>query len=566
MASASPPPGPIVIRPRLSVNPWLALLVLIAGFILILLETTIVNIAIPQMERGLNTGFDAILWVVNVYLLVYAVLLILAGRLGAMFGPKRVYIAGLAVFCVASLLCAVSQNADQLIAARAFQGVGAALLTPQTLALVPFLFPPEKRGAAMGIWAASSGVGFILGPVVGGFLVTAFDWQSIFYINLPIGAAAILAAALVIPEAHFGRRPAFDLVGTALLAACLSLILGALIEAQRYDWGPITSFGAFSLGPTRWSVISIYSLFVYAAILLIALLWYERRPDQPVLPLVLFRMRNVAGGFTLVFMALYALLGVLLSLTIFWQSVLGFSAIHAGLTMLPLAIPLMLLGRLGGRLTDQGHGRELAMVGFLLAAVACGVLALVVSLDNSSWSFLVPLAFLGLAVGCIMPSVTTLTMRGVPPQLVGAASGTFFTMRQLGSSLGAAVTGSMLAHLVATDLPHRAAAVAGSVPAPYRRQFLARWEAAAHAPQQFGSGQDRAAVPHGIAPATADRLAALSHQVFSQAFLNALHPALLACAGAALVAAVVALVMKGDPLQPAAAAPEATEREAVVSR
>jgi MFS family permease len=234
--------------------------------------------------------------------------------------------------------------------------------------------------------------------------------------------------------------------------------------------------------------------------------------------------------------------------------------------MLPLAIPLMLLGRLGGRLTDQGHGRQLAMVGFLLGAVACGALALVVSLDNSSWSFAVPLALLGIAVGCIMPSVTTLTMRGVPPQLVGAASGAFFTMRQLGSSLGAAVTGSLLAHLVAADLPHRAKAVAGSVPTAYRGQFLARWQAAAHAPQQFGSGQDRDAIPHGIAPAMAERLAALSHQVFSRAFLNALHPALLACAGAALVAAAVALVMKGDPLQPAAAAPEASEREAVVSR
>jgi MFS family permease len=344
------------------------------------------------------------------------------------------------------------------------------------------------------------------------------------------------------------------------------VLLYALIEAQRFDWGPVTSVAAFSLGPTRWSLISIYSLLVYAAILLIALLWYERRPEQPVLPLILFRMRNVAGGFTLVFMALYAMLGVLLALTIFWQSVLGFSAIHAGLTMLPLAIPLMLLGRLGGRLTDQGYGRQLAVVGFALAAAACGLLSLVVSLGSSSWSFVVPLALLGLAVGCVIPSLTTLTMRDVPPHLVGAASGTFFTMRQLGSSLGAAVTGTVLAHLVATNLPHRAAAVAGSIPAPYRRQFLARWQAASHAPQRFGSGQDRAtAVPHGVAPATAERLAALSHQVFSQAFLNAVRPTLLMCAGACAVGALVAVVMRGQRLQPPVPTPGAAELQAVGS-
>jgi MFS family permease len=416
----------------------------------------------------------------------------------------------------------------------------------------------------MGVWAASSGVGFVLGPVVGGFLVTAFDWQSIFYINLPIGAAAICAALLVVPDAYFGRRPTFDLVGAALLAASLSVLLYALIEAQRFDWGPVTSVGAFSLGPTRWSLISIYSLLVYAAILLIALLWNERRPEQPVLPPVLFRMRNVAGGFVLVFMVLYALLGVLLALTIFWQSVLGFSAIHAGLTMLPLAIPLMLLGRLGGRLTDQGYGRQLAILGFVLAAAACGLLSLVVSLGSSSWSFAVPLTLLGIAIGCLMPSLTTLTMRGVPPHLVGAASGAFFTMRQLGSSLGAAVTGTVLAHLVAADLPHRAAAVAGSVPAAYRQQFLARWQAASHAPQRFGSGQDRAtAVPHGVAPATVERLAALSHQVFSQAFLNAARPTLLMCAGACAVGAVVAVVMRGQRLQPPVPTAEAAEPQPV---
>jgi MFS family permease len=278
----------------------------------------------------------------------------------------------------------------------------------------------------------------------------------------------------------------------------------------------------------------------------------------------LFRMRNVVGGFTLVLVALYALLGVILTLTIYWQSVLGFSAIHAGLTMLPLAIPLMLVGRLGGRLTDEGYGRRLAVAGFALAALAAVLLSAVVSLDNSSWSFVVPFGILGLAVGCIIPAVTTLTMRGVPPNLVGATSGTFFTMRQLGASLGATVAGTMLAHLVATGLTRRAVAVAGSVPPAYRQQFLARWQAASHAPQQFGAGQDRAiGVPHGVARAPAERLAALSHQVFSQAFLNAVRPTLLVCAGACVVGAVVALVMQGERLHSPAPAREATEPTAV---
>jgi EmrB/QacA subfamily drug resistance transporter len=548
MTATSPPAGPIIIPARIQANPWLVLLVLIAGFILILLDTTIVNIAIPQMERGLSASFDMILWVVNAYLLVYAVLLVLAGRLGDMFGPKRVYIAGLAIFTGASLLCAVSQNAGELIAFRAIQGVGAALLTPQTLALVPFIFPAEKRGAAQGAWAASSGLGLILGPVVGGFLVTNFDWQSIFYINVPIGIATIVAAVLIAPEAYKGRRPSFDIVGTGLLAACLALILYALIEAQRFDWGPVTSAGAFSVGPTRWSLISIYSLFVYAGVLLALFVWYERRTEEPVLPLGLFRQRNISGGVTLIFIALYALLGIALALTIFWQSVLGFSAIHAGLTMIALALPVLLVSPIGGRLTDEGYGKPLAVVGFAVVASGIALLPLVVALDNTSWSFALPLGVCGVGMGLLFPSSVALTMRDVPPSLVGSASGAFFTMRQMGGSLGTAMVGTILAHLVASGLTRHATAAAASVPPAYRSTFLARWRAASHAPQQFGSGQDRAlGIPHGVPPAVAERLAALSHQVFSQAFIDALRPAVLVCAGACLVGALVALLMQNRP-------------------
>src|SRR5881392_4334251 len=205
-------------------NPWLVLVVLTTGFFMILLDTTIVNVAIPAMSKGLNAPLDEILWVLNAYILVYAVLLIPAGRLGDLFGQRNMFALGLAVFTLASALCGFSQNSTELIAARIVQGVGGALLTPQTLAILTSIFPPERRGAAFGVWGGVAGLATIAGPTIGGALITYIDWRWIFYINVPIGIAALVATFLVIPDLRPGRAAGLEPVGVLLSSSALLAI------------------------------------------------------------------------------------------------------------------------------------------------------------------------------------------------------------------------------------------------------------------------------------------------------------------------------------------------------
>src|SRR5690242_21801417 len=222
-------------------NPWLVLLVLTTGFFMIMLDTTIVNVAIPAMSAGLNTTLDQILWVINAYVLVYAVLLITAGRLGDLYGQRTLFAIGLLVFTVASALCGLAQNAEQLIAARVLQGVGGALLTPQTLAILTSIFPPERRGAAFGIWGGIAGLATIAGPVVGGLIVTYLNWRWVFYVNVPVGVTAFVLTFLIVPDLRPGRVSGVEPVGVLLTSAGLFAITFALIEGQRFDWGTVTT-------------------------------------------------------------------------------------------------------------------------------------------------------------------------------------------------------------------------------------------------------------------------------------------------------------------------------------
>src|SRR6195256_3713849 len=197
-------------------NPWLVLVVLVTGFFMIMLDTTIVNVALPAMRAGLNTTLDQILWVLNAYILVYAVLLITAGRLGDLYGQRNLFAIGLLIFTVASALCGLSQNAGELIAARVLQGIGGAILTPQTLAIITTLFPPERRGAAFGVWGGVAGLATIAGPTVGGAIVTYIDWRWIFFVNVPIGIAALIATFAIVPDLRPGRRHGWGGVGIFL--------------------------------------------------------------------------------------------------------------------------------------------------------------------------------------------------------------------------------------------------------------------------------------------------------------------------------------------------------------
>ena len=545
---------PLVVAPPIQANLWIVLLVLTLGYFMILIDTTIVNVALPTMEKGLNAGFDQVLWVVNAYILVYAVLLITAGRLGDIFGPKRLFLLGIGVFTLASAACGFSQDANQLIVFRVAQGVGAALLTPQTLSILSNIFPPERRGAAFGILSSVAGLAVVVGPTVGGWLVTDYEWQAIFFLNVPIGVITAVAAVLLMPEVR-SRRPqaesgrfrfstTLDLPGVALASAGLFALIYALVESQRYAWGPITSFGEFSLGSSRWSVVSIYSLLFYAAALLALFVWWETRAEQPLLPLSLFRDRNFSVG-NLMFSIIGFPFAMFIVLSIFLQSILGFSAIHAGLTLIPTSLGIMVVGPFAGRLTDRINGKYVVLAGPALAAGGIVLTANSLSLTDNSWNLTLPLAITGFGMGFVFAPMTALAMRDVQPALAGAASGFLFTNRQAGQALGSAVIGSVLANRVASELPVQAAGLASQVPGAFRGQFLAGFQRASHDSQNFGVSQSPTVVSSNPSHAITQHLATVSHEVFGQAFLNAARPSLVICAGILILSAVFATGFRG---------------------
>ena len=386
-------------------NPWVVLIVMSLGFFMTLLDLTIVNIAIPNMITKLHASLDGILWVINAYALVLAVLLITAGRLGDLRGQRKMFMAGVVTFTLASAACGLSPTVGWLVAFRGVQGVGAALLMPQTLAILTMVFPPERRGAAFGIWGAVAGVATIAGPTLGGLLVSAFDWRYIFYINVPIGAVVIALSAFLVPDVRTGTKHKLDIAGVLLASAALLAICYGLVEGQSYNWGHIVSFLSIPL------VIGIG-----VALLALFLFVQARTQDQePLVPFSLFRDRNfslmnwVSGAVSI------GMMGIFLPFTIYLQSALGFSALKAGLTMAPASIVSMFVAPVAGRLTDRIGGKYILLVGLLFFAGGMGLTSAIAT-THSTWQDFVPtLALAGFGMGCTFAPMTTTAMRSVRP-------------------------------------------------------------------------------------------------------------------------------------------------------
>ena len=328
-------------------NPWAVLLVVSLGFFMTLLDLTIVNIAIPNMITKLHASLDDILWVINAYALVLAVLVITAGRLGDLIGPRPMFLAGITVFTAASAACGFAPSPGWLIGFRAVQGLGAAMLMPQTLTIITNTFPPERRGAAFGVWGAVAGVATIAGPTLGGLLVTAFDWRYIFFVNLPFGVIVLILTPLIIPNVVPGRRHRFDIPGVLLASAALLAICYGLVEGQKYNWGTITGF------------ISIPLILGLGVLLLVAFLLVQRmtQGQEPLVPFALFRDRNYTVTNWISGVLAIGMMGIFLPFTIYLQSVLGFSALKAGLAMAPASL-ISLFVAPGGRPDDRQDRRQ----------------------------------------------------------------------------------------------------------------------------------------------------------------------------------------------------------------
>ena len=514
-------------------NPWLVLLILTTGFFMIMLDTTIVNVAIPAMSTGLHTTLDQILWVLNAYVLVYAVLLITAGRLGDFYGQRSLFAIGLLIFTVASALCGLSQTSGQLISARVLQGVGGALLTPQTLAILTSIFPPERRGAAFGVWGGVAGLATAAGPTVGGAIITYIDWRWIFYINVPIGIAALVATFAIIPDIRPGRHHGWDVVGIILATAGLFAIVFGLIEGERYSWGQIESY------PVTIPQVLGAGVFLVAVFLI-----WERYQSEPLMPLSLFTNRNFAVASWIAAAISFGMLSMFLPFTIYLQSARGFSALVAGLTLAPMSLTSMFTAPFAGRLADRIGGKYILMTGITLFTIGMGSIAFVAGPDSTWIDFLAPAVVAGLGMGMTFAPMTTVAMRNIEPRVAGSASAVLNTIRQLGAVIGSAVIGAVLQFHLSNTLHDHAVKHAGALPAAFRAQFINAFSNVSSKGFEVGAGESGASLPGGIPPAVAEQLQAIAHQVFVSAYIDAMKPSFEVPIAALAITALSTLLIK----------------------
>ncbi|MEA2643554.1 MAG: hypothetical protein QOG08_580 [Chloroflexota bacterium] len=514
-------------------NPWVVLVVLVTGFFMIMLDTTIVNVAIPAMSAGLKISLDGILWVLNAYILVYAVLLITAGRLGDLYGQRNLFAAGLAVFTIASALCGLSQDENQLIAARVLQGVGGALLVPQTLAILTSLFPPERRGAAFGIWAGVAGLATLAGPTIGGAIVTYVDWRWIFFVNVPIGIAALVATFIIVPDLRPGRRHGWDVVGIFLATGGLFGLVFGLIEGERFNWGEIGSY-----------VVTIPEVIGLGVVLLVLFVVWERFVAEPLVPLSLFEERNFAVANWIGASIAFGMMSLFLPIVIYLQSVRGFSALTAGLTLAPMSLTSMVVAPFAGRMADRIGGKYILMTGVFVFAIGFGTLTFVAAADSTWLTFLVPAIVAGAGMGMTFAPLTTVAMRNVEPRMAGAASGVLNTTRQVGQAVGSAVVGAVLQNRLAITLHDQAVTHAAALPAAFRDQFIAAFSSVASSGFQIGTGENGAQLPAGLPPAVAQQLTALAHDVFVTGYIDALKQTLVLPIAVLALTGFTALLIK----------------------
>jgi EmrB/QacA subfamily drug resistance transporter len=515
-------------------NPWAILLVLVFGFFMILLDTTIVNIAIPSISTALNASLDQILWVINGYILVYAVLLVTAGRLGDFFGQRNVFAIGVVVFTAASAACGLAQDPSQLIAFRVVQGFGGALMAPQILSLITMVFPPERRGAAYGVWGGVSGIASVAGPTVGGLLVTEVSWRAIFYLNVPIGIAVLIATFIVIPDLRTGQRHRWDVVGVVLSTLGLFAVTYGLIEGQPKNWGAV--FGAVTI----WELIG--AGVVVAGIFLV----WEYFHDEPLLPLSLFRNRNFSAANFVAAAMQFGILGLFLPLVIFLQSVLGMTALQAGLTLVPMSLMAMVTAPNAGRLADRIGGKYILTAGLVLFATGMGIIVTVAGVESHWYTFLPALAIAGLGMGMVYAPMTQVAMQGVDRQMTGAASGVLQTNQQMGAVIGSAAVGALLQSNLASALRSEAIIRASALPEQFRQQFVNGFANASARGLQVGAGQTGAVthVPPGLPAQVAQQISQISHAVFAYGFVDAMKATLYLPIAVLLVGALATLLIE----------------------
>ena len=483
------PAAPDVPDPRR----WWTLVVLCFSLLVIGLDNTILNVALPTLQEDLDASASQLQWIVDSYMLVFAAALLTAGALGDRFGRKKALTFGLVVFGLGSGLSALAGSSDMLILTRALMGIGGAFIMPSTLSILTAVFPAHERGKAIGIWAAVSGLGIVIGPVTGGWLVEHGDWSLVFLVNLPIVAVALAAGRFLVPESRDPEAPRLDVGGFLLSALGLGALVAAIIEAPDRGWTDPVILAGFAL----------------AASLLAGFVAWELRTRTPMLDVRLFRNRRFSAASGAIALAFFALFGTIFFLTQYLQMVMGYGALESGIRIMPLAAGLILGSPLSAKLTQRIGTKRVVAVGLLLVSVGLAMLS-GAAVDSGYGLVAAVLGVLGLGMGLTMAPATDSVMGSLPIAKAGVGSAVNDATRTLGGALGVAVLGSLLSSGYRAGMDGMSAAA-----------------------------QDSLAGALALAGRTGDGALAGTAR---QAFVDGMHTAVLVGAGIALLGALLAAV------------------------
>jgi EmrB/QacA subfamily drug resistance transporter len=411
---------------------WWTLVAVSFGLFMIMLDNTVVNVALPSIQADLKVDNSSLEWVVSAYFITFAVLMLSGGKLADLYGRRRIFIIGLVVFTASSLACGLAANGETLIAARAVQGVGAAMMNPATLSIITATFPPRQRGTAMGIWVGVSAVALALGPITGGLLAEHADWSWIFFINVPIGILAIVVARVVIKESKdTSADQRLDFPGLVASGVGLFALTYALIEANSKGW-------------TSAEILALFGVAIVAFAVFVVL---ERRQRSPMLDLTLFRNRTFTGANLTMLLVALSMFGVFFYVSLFVQGILGYSPVQAGASFLPMTLCIIFFAPVAGRLSDRVGSRWLMSGGMALVSVSL-VLFSLLDAGSSFWNLFPALLVGGAGMAMAMTPTTAAAMSAVPVDKAGVGSAVLNSMRQVGGSLGVAVMGAILGSYV----------------------------------------------------------------------------------------------------------------------
>jgi EmrB/QacA subfamily drug resistance transporter len=502
---------------------WWTLAAMCFALFMLMLDNTVVNVALPSIQRDLHASLSSLEWTVNAYTLTLAVLLVTGGRLGDIFGRRKMFLFGVVVFGLSSLVIGFAPNDTWLVAFRAVQGVGAAFMMPATLSIITQAFPPEQRGTAIGTWAGVSALALAIGPVVGGFLTEDVSWRAIFFINPPIAVVAVAVTLFATRESRDETvDKTVDYAGIATITIGLTALVLALVEANSWHWG----------SPRTISLLAL------AAVALIGFVLIERRVRAPIVNFAFFRSRTFQGANLVAFLISFAMFAQFFFLTLYLQNILHYSPLETGLRFLPSTVMIIIMGPLAGRLTDRVGSRPLMTLGLLIVALALGIQSRLTV--HTGYGLLLPgFVLLGLGMGLVMSPMSTAAMNSVDRTKAGAASGLLSMTRMVGSTFGVAVMGALVATIGASELDSSLP----NIPAAARQHIV----------DALGSG-----APVGShAPAQIVSAA-------NQAFVSALGTGLTVSAVTCLCGAVAAWVLIAPKVKMAASpqvAPAASEGE-----